>query len=181
MNELYFNQNNQEYIIEKNIYEDIYEYRDNDNITLSMLSSIILNKNKYIFSQILNKKKLNSEEKIYLLKMICKEGDEYEYFLRVIFKDTEIEEKEFKIIVEEAMMSGSVNILKTLSEGRELIQLDTEVINHSLYKNPHFELIKFLCDYYSKEKILNKKLLTEFINNDYVKLFKYYTDRKSVV
>ena len=40
-----FELNYKEYLIEQQIYDDIYQYKSTDNITIKMLSTIVLNKN----------------------------------------------------------------------------------------------------------------------------------------
>lgn len=175
MNEFYLSKQSQEYLIEEQIYQDIYQYREKDNITLKMLSSIILNNNQHLFIQVLQKRTITSDEHYQLLKMICEEGENYLYFFQILYKKYNLQEEEIKILIEKSMISNSIKILQILFMRKSLVKIDNQFIHNCLHKNPSFELLEFLCLHFNKSWILNQELLKEIINNDYVKLFEYYT------
>ena len=117
MHEFYFSKkslNYKEYLIEQQIYDDIYQYKSTDNITIKMLSTIVLNKNQTLFNSILPNRKLTNEEKIVLLKLIADEGEEYINFSIELFKDIKIDKEDLLVLIQKAMISNNFKILDIL-------------------------------------------------------------------
>lgn len=184
MNELYLSKKTyqyKEYLIEEQIYQDIYQYRETDNITLQMLSSIILNNNQHLFLQVIEKRTLTNEEQITLLKMICEEGDDYFYFFNILFENFVVSQDTIKILIEKAMISDSIKILEILfkeTNTLDTLDLNGQFIHNCLERNPSCKLLEFLTLRFDKTLILTPNFLTEIFNNDYVNLFIFYVKNK---
>lgn len=177
MHEFYFSKkslNYKEYLIEQQIYDDIYQYKSTDNITIKMLSTIVLNKNQTLFNSILPNRKLTNEEKIVLLKLIADEGEEYINFSIELFKDIKIDKEDLLVLIQKAMISNNFKILDILLNIKTNTDLDISIIFESLSKNPNLMLLKYLTNKYNHTTILNEKFLIEIIDNDYLDLFIYY-------
>lgn len=169
-----------QYLIEKAIYEDVYQYRDCDNITLKMLQSMILNQNKFLFIQVLSKKTLQQQEIGSLLQTVCEEGDDYLDFFIMLYEKYTMTEQTLVLILQKCLVSGSVKILKLLfTHHNEQIQsyLSFDILCNCIEKNPDIGLLEFLIQYIDKSLIINNIFLEYVINNDYVKLFIFYTQQ----
>lgn len=166
-----------QYQIEKAIYEDLYQYRDCDNITLRMLQSIILNKNKYLLIQVLSQKTLTQSEIVILLETICTEGDEYFDFFEILYKNLQINKSIIILLLEKAIVSNSIKILNILFENHiQIIKqyLTKDFIEKCIEKNPEVTLIQFLFNYIDISLIVTSNVLEDIFNNDNINLFKWY-------
>lgn len=181
MNEFYLPQKiaqQSQYLIEKAIYEDMYEYRESDSITLKMLVSIILNQNIHLFVQVLAKKTLTQEEVRYLLEIVCTEGDNCFEFFDILYQKCTINEEILFSLFKISFTSNNLKVLKILflehtCHIKKFVTKD--FIQTCIEKNPETTLIEFLLTYTEKSLIFTNELLQDIINNDYIKLFILYT------
>lgn len=179
MNEFYFPSksfNYQEYLLEQQIYNDIYQYKAEDNITAKMLSNIILNQNFKLFKAILKNQQFNKEQIIYLLNIITQENDNYFLFAQELLKKIFLTKAEITSLVQKCLVSNSYKILEIITNGKNDSEIDYNLIFEAILKNPSVELLSFLVKEYDKTTILTQQLLEEIIKNDYLILFKYYIE-----
>lgn len=179
MNEFYFPSksfNYQEYLLEQQIYNDIYQYKAEDNITAKMLSNIILNENFNLFKEVLKNQQFNKEQIIYLLNIITQENDNYFLFAKELLKKIFLTKTETTLLVQKCLVSNSYKILELITNNKHNTEIDYHTLLEAILKNPSVELLIFLVKEYDKTTILTQQLLEEIIKNDYLNLFKYYIE-----
>lgn len=175
----FYSKKYQEYILEQEIYNDIYQYKNTDNITLKMLSSMILNNNINLFKTVLQNQKIFLQERKILLTLIAEEGDSYLEFALELLKDIHgihIRDEELIQLINKSMNSNSIELLTLLFKCNKHLIIDTNIINISFNKNPNIKLLIFLCEKFNTNVILNSEVLTIIMQGDYIELFKYFTN-----
>lgn len=181
MNNIYLlkkNLKHQENLLEKQIYEDLYEYKEVDNINLQMLKYIIFNNNIELFNKVLTTKKITQKESEILLEKIVEEGDSHLLFFLKLINQIPKLQKKWNNLVEKAMISNSFLILEILLKNKN--KLSVNIINKAFEKNPNLKLLNFCNNYINIDSILNKNILNIILNGDYLDVFKYFIQNKNV-